>query len=1020
MLYQRANALEVLAGRLGLLGFHAEVESGEGHEQIELIRGSRSLSVDWKERQALFSLLLSVAEVDVDGLPALTDISNQLLTPPTPTFTPTHTKPTRPILPDASDVLASDASTLWSSYAAQQSYDVVYPRELFEGGLSNRSPLLNEEFLDDPALSNSSTLMNQSIRPSDAYEAEKTRSIFGALSHPSANLNSTSWDTAITLSLPPLPIEPVDSLQPVTTPPPSLPPEDTSEANVAGPAAESKPDADIWMQLRDGGDTNVSRLRTWDMLGKSYVEPSRQGVSAKITSAYLTEAPPEVFDAVYDLHFHRGFAWEEEVLVVDEKALVKGLLNISIGVASDLFVPSPNRRSFVTVPGISIRVLSCGTKSVGRCIYRFLKMGTQFKGLERIVEKLQSDSKISSATTHAFANSLSSYLTFYNATIALLHSEAGNMGLLEVYHRVETLSVVVEGLHGLFGSGDVKQTLPTGPALLSLLYESTLESDLNTSYTDPDADEMFRLVLLGLLRDAGGPWCQWVQRVVGWGGDVVEEFGDVGGKDGVEGFWEVDGEMYKAFPSFVPRDLAYRVVHGARCLKVLEECQLDHPMIQLRDGAGKSSGLDVEFGFGSVDVDSKKVEEYARYVSAQIAEFERMKVEGEERKFELVREEGRKRKREMDEALNIRREGERKQAEDASNRKREKEKELQTFIAEHARAKNEANRKAKDAAAREAGLEAGRKAEVARMVEEEKRRMEEEHAKRMEELDREVERVRELRSQADSSIAEIGEPVEEVGMQVPAGVKTPKDDFGVGALLGGGLEGGSGFFGIGTLPGLDVGMETGVAGQRGLENTDFDDPLREIATSVDGPVENATSDGLADGWHSNRSLEQESDIVEFDSKHQKDILARPTMIDTSLGAGSQHGSRDSHPSKTTIGSLPSPPPSAPMSPPAKSTTITDASILWLLGETAIISTTPPPVAKTFTTQPDLSIPSFVENQLTVTSEQPDPVPFECITSLTLHRTLSVASYHHSAAVLRVLLCAGGGRDDVRWHFDGIR
>ena len=58
---------------------------------------------------------------------------------------------------------------------------------------------------------------------------------------------------------------------------------------------------------------------------------------------------------------------------------------------------------------------------------------------------------LSSATTRAFANSLSSYLTFYNATIALLHTEADSMGLLEVYNRVGTLSVVVEGLCGLCG-----------------------------------------------------------------------------------------------------------------------------------------------------------------------------------------------------------------------------------------------------------------------------------------------------------------------------------------------------------------------------------------------------------------------------------------------------------------------------------------------------------------------------------------------------------------------------------------
>ena len=44
---------------------------------------------------------------------------------------------------------------------------------------------------------------------------------------------------------------------------------------------------------------------------------------------------------------------------------------------------------------------------------------------------------------------------------------------------------------------------------------------------------------------------------------------------------------------------------------------------------------------------SKEVEEYARYVTAQIAEFERVKNEGEEKKFELLREQGRKRKREV-------------------------------------------------------------------------------------------------------------------------------------------------------------------------------------------------------------------------------------------------------------------------------------------------------------------------------------------------------------------------------------
>ena len=61
--------------------------------------------------------------------------------------------------------------------------------------------------------------------------------------------------------------------------------------------------------------------------------------------------------------------------------------------------------------------------------------------------------------------------------------------------------------------------------------------------------------------------------------------------------------MYNAFPSFMPRDLTYRVVHGARCLKILEACQVDHPLVQLRDGATDGSGLDVELGFGSVDVD---------------------------------------------------------------------------------------------------------------------------------------------------------------------------------------------------------------------------------------------------------------------------------------------------------------------------------------------------------------------------------------------------------------------------------
>ncbi|KAJ3039087.1 hypothetical protein HDV00_012645, partial [Rhizophlyctis rosea] len=536
-------------------------------------------------------------------------------------------------------------------------------------------------------------------------------------------------------------------------------------------------------------------------------------------------------------------------------------------------------------------------------------------------------------------------------------------------------------------------------------------------------------------------------RVVDHG--AFEEFGEgLGDVDGsADEFWEGGDEASKPLPSFVPPRLKSRVVHGAKCLTVLQRCQPDHPLVELQTGVvdGEGVALELEFGFTALDVEriTARVNAYSQYVNEQIAEFERMKREGVERRRDIVRDEGRRRKQMMEYALEARREEERKRAEEAMALKKAKEKELQAFMAEHYMVKHGRRVSERETAAHEAAMEAEREAERISMVEEEKRRMVQEHEKRMRLLEEEEERVRMLRGAVGDS--EDGEEVTMHDDRMPAGMKTPKDEFGVGDLMGRefakvGMGMGSGFFAMGKVPGLDS-MDSYTATNldaEAISGGSSGGPALHLELSQETGVLAAGDD------RATPDLSDEAPVVEANTSSNrpaKESPIRPAMIDTNLSPSSSSISLGKELSTTTMqGPFPSPPPSAPLlnsSIPPKPATVTDASILWLLGldstptlpsypyHSAISNDSTPPRPTPFAIVPDLSVPTFVESQLSHAAEQkhPDVLPFESLVRLTLWKCAETVSFEASRAMLRVLIGSGGGREDerdLRFWVAGVR
>ncbi|XP_069909171.1 gamma-tubulin complex component 6 isoform X2 [Oryctolagus cuniculus] len=333
----------------------------------------------------------------------------------------------------------------------------------------------------------------------DRFERETRVSLFGALVH------SHAYDMDVRLDLPPVP-DSADLSGLAIKVPPSLDQwedEGFQSASNLTPDSQSEPsvtpDVDLWEAALT---YESSKRRCWERVG---CPPGHR------EEPYLTEAGRDAFDKFCrlrqgDLQVLSGGLLQAPVpLQVEERELVKDVLNILIGVVSASFSLCQLTQAFVVKRGV--HVSGASPESVGSLLSEVAEYGTCYMRLSRFSLQPVSDSAYSKGLVfQAFTSGLRRYLQYYRAcalstpptlsllTIGFLFKKLGRQ-----LRYLAELCGVGTALPGTSGGGP-KAAFPTGVKLLSYLYQEALDNCSNEHYP----------VLLSLLKTSCEPYTRFI------------------------------------------------------------------------------------------------------------------------------------------------------------------------------------------------------------------------------------------------------------------------------------------------------------------------------------------------------------------------------------------------------------------------------------------------------------------------------------------------------------------------------
>ncbi|KND00770.1 uncharacterized protein SPPG_03883 [Spizellomyces punctatus DAOM BR117] len=788
--FDSANALEGLLEKIGFYCGNFDIDDTEkNRDTIELAKGSSAEIIPWKEKLAVLWLIMSLGNVQ-KGSPNLSSFAKDVLASrynhilqydSSATSDPCNDKAF--LMPSRYNLQLTDSPAMESLLRSHHPYDIVYPPAVFESGLR---PAVDEIVVERDVLEGSSLFL-KGVRKGDSYDDNKTRTIFGALTHPSINMPRNVWNLEVHMALPRLGTRP-QAISALSSGMEGSGEQEADQrsAQVSRISYDSgyEDHDDIWTSLRRENETLITPLRSWEMLDAHYQDRDARRTDRHMVSPYVSEASFELFDAIYRNHFSHEFNREEYLLVAEQEQLLKDVMNLIIGIQSDSFVYIPETMEFRISQDAEgrLRTLGCSATSFQRYLRRFLAIGTNMIRLEHVVRMIEDD------TSHgqiglAFAHALASFVSFIRACLVAVPDSLGDdskhLQLIRLYHALNepfylltVLTEICQCSESPSYNAEGTFQIPRGATLLSRLYDAACAVDTVLTAGTSKRDHLLRLILLGLLQHTTRPYFAWFEQWLGlpagtddgletlgglieqmtdvWDpyGEFFVQYKDIPEQSGGEAFWRAGWQMNQASPapSFIPLSLAQEILHAGKYLRLLRLYQRDHPLVRLQDEGKTLRALLRQDGRLRWIWQEDEAFRFCRAIDLCIHEMNNTIMEAEKATAEAAHSETRRIEERIEETkkqqvrlLDAKAEQMRKAKEEQVQKKRALQSEIDEFLAERDALKRAHAEQAKAEAEKHLEQEVEKEHERLRLVEEEKRRMIEQHEARMREIQKKEE-----------------------------------------------------------------------------------------------------------------------------------------------------------------------------------------------------------------------------------------------------------------------------------------
>jgi hypothetical protein len=155
------------------------------------------------------------------------------------------------------------------------------------------------------------------------------------------------------------------------------------------------PNFHIWNQLSEKKSFLTSKSNNWDLKDKDKKIYSYDN-GIPFQSPYLSEVNLDIYEEIYQMYYNHQFSYGQYNKVIEEKELIKNLLNMIVGISSTYFTYNSSKEKF-EIKDIRIqylRIVGCDGQSLSRYMQTYLDMGTNFKRLEKLTKIYQSNSEI--------------------------------------------------------------------------------------------------------------------------------------------------------------------------------------------------------------------------------------------------------------------------------------------------------------------------------------------------------------------------------------------------------------------------------------------------------------------------------------------------------------------------------------------------------------------------------------------------------------------------------------------------
>ncbi|KAI9142237.1 Spc98 family-domain-containing protein [Paraphysoderma sedebokerense] len=492
-------------------------------------------------------------------------------------------------------------STAARKESIKEPWKVVFPDQVFDSLADCEAKNCFDRFSsfreqDSSLYRNPGSSFFSSIHePSSLSHQSNQSTIFGALSRPSG---SNSYDLDLSLDLPPLSPAPnfydgtTEALgqryvQPNITDWLPIPSNeftsstsapavsfsrtvdnvlgDISGARTGGDNNDKSELRDIWRKVREHEQLKPksftftkTQLFTWDSMGSYESDIDRATTQPKtipdIISPFISEASRQVFESVYQTHFHDLFKFRKDMTsVIAESELLTILIYLLDGIDTKYFKWDDSKLKFVQVK--DVRIAGVSFDAIESILQRFVDCGSNIKILEKLVCLMEQSPRSYGRTGVAFARALSEYLTFLRGirlTIQADIAQCQGKTVLILHQKLSEVSEVLSLLVGNFIAPRIDPSksfidlicLPQGSNILSFLFNIISKFDNldapalnlaknlgNSSFTT--AISLFKYILMACLHEASLPLNQSISTWIGL--SAVEFEGDSNSACGVKG-----------------------------------------------------------------------------------------------------------------------------------------------------------------------------------------------------------------------------------------------------------------------------------------------------------------------------------------------------------------------------------------------------------------------------------------------------------------------------------------------------